>query len=137
MLIADTAGRLHTQSGLMEELRKVRRVLGKLDAEAPHETLLVLDGGTGQNAIAQAAQFREAVDVSGIVLTKLDGTAKGGVLIGLADELGVPVKHVGVGEAVEDLRDFVAEEFVDFALAMNPDAGAIVGMGFLRKSGDI
>jgi fused signal recognition particle receptor len=116
VLIADTAGRLHTQSGLMEELKKVRRVLGKLDPDAPHETLLVLDGGTGQNALSQARQFHDAVGVSGIALTKLDGTAKGGVVLAIAERLGLPIRFIGVGEGVEDLRPFVAEEFVDALL---------------------
>ncbi len=117
VLIADTAGRLHTQSGLMEELRKVRRVLGKLDADAPHETLLVLDGGTGQNALAQAAQFKETVGVTGLVLTKLDGTAKGGVVLAIAERLGIPIRFIGVGEGLEDLRPFDAGEFVDALLS--------------------
>ena len=117
VLIADTAGRLHTQVGLMDELKKVRRVLGKIDADAPHETLLVLDAGTGQNAIAQASQFKEAVNVSGIALTKLDGTAKGGVILSIAHQLEVPIRYIGVGEAVDDLRDFDAREFVDALLA--------------------
>ncbi len=116
VLIADTAGRLHTQSGLMDELRKVRRVLGKIDAEAPHETLLVLDGGTGQNALAQAAQFKDAVGVTGLVLTKLDGTAKGGVVLAIAERLGIPIRFIGVGEGLEDLRPFDAGEFVDALL---------------------
>ncbi|MEM7255529.1 MAG: signal recognition particle-docking protein FtsY [Pseudomonadota bacterium] len=117
VLIADTAGRLHTQAGLMEELKKVRRVLGKIDDSAPHETLLVLDAGTGQNALNQAEQFAAAVDVSGIALTKLDGTAKGGVILSIADRLELPIRFIGVGEAVEDLRDFDAAEFVDALLS--------------------
>lgn len=116
VLIADTAGRLHTQSGLMEELRKVRRVLGKLNAEAPHETLLVLDGGTGQNAIAQAREFTEAVSVSGLAITKLDGTAKGGIVLAIAERFGLPIRFIGVGESVGDLRPFDAGEFVDALL---------------------
>jgi fused signal recognition particle receptor len=112
VLIADTAGRLHTQSGLMEELKKIRRVLGRLDPEAPHETLLVLDAGTGQNALVQAEQFKQAVEVTGIVLTKLDGTAKGGVIFSIAERLGVPIRFIGVGETAEDLRPFDAAEFV-------------------------
>jgi fused signal recognition particle receptor len=111
--IVDTAGRLQTKKPLMEELGKLVRVIGKSLDGAPHETLLVLDANTGQNAISQAQLFSEVAGVSGLVLTKLDGTAKGGVIVGLADELGIPVKYVGVGEAVEDLRDFGAEEFVD------------------------
>lgn len=111
ILIADTAGRLHTQSNLMEELRKIRRVLSRQDSTSPHETLLVLDGGNGQNALAQAEKFGEAVRVSGIVVTKLDGTARGGVLLALAQRLRIPVRYVGVGEAVDDLRTFNAKEF--------------------------
>jgi fused signal recognition particle receptor len=111
--IIDTAGRLQTKVPLMEELAKIARVIGKDLPGAPHETLLVLDANTGQNAISQAREFTGRTGVSGIVLTKLDGTAKGGVIVGLADELGLPVKYVGVGEGVEDLRDFSAAEFVD------------------------
>jgi fused signal recognition particle receptor len=111
--IIDTAGRLQTKIPLMEELAKIARVIGKDLPGAPHETLLVLDANTGQNAISQAREFTSRAGVSSIVLTKLDGTAKGGVIIGLADELGLPVKYVGVGEGVEDLRDFCAAEFVD------------------------
>ena len=116
LLIADTAGRLHTQSGLMEELKKVRRVIKKIDEEAPHETLLVIDASTGQNALAQARQFSEAVAVSGLVLTKLDGTAKGGIIFAIAQSLGIPIRYVGVGEGLDDLRDFDAGEFVDALL---------------------
>jgi fused signal recognition particle receptor len=111
--IIDTAGRLQTKVPLMEELAKIARVVGKDLPGAPHETLLVLDANTGQNAISQAREFTSRAAVSGIVLTKLDGTAKGGVIVGLADALGLPVKYVGVGEAAEDLRDFSAAEFVD------------------------
>jgi fused signal recognition particle receptor len=111
--IVDTAGRLQTKQPLMQELGKIVRILGRECPGAPHETLLVLDANTGQNAISQAREFTLAAGVTGIVLTKLDGTAKGGVIIGLADEFGIPVKYVGVGEAVEDLRDFSADEFVD------------------------
>jgi fused signal recognition particle receptor len=110
--IIDTAGRLQTKRPLMEELGKMVRVIGKGLAEAPHEVLLVLDATTGQNAISQARLFTEVAGVTGLILTKLDGTAKGGVLIGLADEFGIPVRFVGVGEAAEDLRDFSADEFV-------------------------
>ncbi|MCP5353462.1 MAG: signal recognition particle-docking protein FtsY, partial [Chromatiales bacterium] len=113
VLIADTAGRLHTQSNLMEELRKIKRVLGKIDASAPHEVMLVVDAGTGQNAMNQAEQFNAAVGLTGITLSKLDGTAKGGVIFAIAERLGVPIRFIGVGEAVEDLRPFSAEEFVD------------------------
>ena len=116
VLIADTAGRLHTQEGLMEELKKVVRVLAKLDPTAPHETMLVIDAGMGQNALAQARQFHAAVNVSGITLTKLDGTAKGGIVFAIAEELGIPIRFMGVGEGAEDLRVFRAGEFVDALL---------------------
>ncbi len=112
VLIADTAGRLHTQSNLMEELKKVKRVMGKLDDSAPHEVLLVVDAGTGQNALTQAQQFNEAVGLTGITLTKLDGTAKGGVIFAIANKLGIPIRFIGVGEGIDDLRTFNAEEFV-------------------------
>ncbi len=112
VVIADTAGRLHTKADLMEELQKVRRVIAKAEPGAPHETFLVIDSTSGQNAIAQAQIFTQAMQVSGIVLTKLDGTAKGGVILGIADQLGIPVRYVGIGEKVEDLRAFDAEEFV-------------------------
>jgi fused signal recognition particle receptor len=112
VLIADTAGRLHTQTNLMEELQKVKRVLGNQDPEAPHELMLVVDGGTGQNALSQAQQFHEAVGVTGITLTKLDGTAKGGTLFAIARQMGLPIRFIGVGEGIEDLREFNAEEFV-------------------------
>lgn len=112
VLIADTAGRLHTKSHLMEELSKVLRVMRKLSPDAPHEVLLVLDAGTGQNAINQAKEFRNVVGVSGLALTKLDGTAKGGVLFALAKATGLPIRFIGVGEQLEDLRPFEAEKFV-------------------------
>jgi fused signal recognition particle receptor len=112
VVICDTAGRLHTKAPLMEELKKVKRVMGKAAEGAPHEILLVLDATNGQNAIAQARQFHEALGVTGLVLTKLDGTAKGGVVIGICDELGLPVRFVGVGEKVADLRPFDPREFV-------------------------
>jgi fused signal recognition particle receptor len=117
VLIADTAGRLHTQSNLMEELKKVKRVITKVDATAPHETLLVVDAGTGQNALQQVAQFHSAVQLSGIALTKLDGTAKGGVIFAIAQKTGLPIRFIGVGESLEDLREFNAQEFVDALLA--------------------
>ena len=120
VLIVDTAGRLHTQSNLMEELKKVKRVMGKLDEDTPHEVLLVLDGGIGQNAVVQAEQFHKVVDVSGLVLTKLDGTAKGGVVFAIAKKLGLPIRLIGIGEGIDDLRDFNAEEFVD-ALLVKPE----------------
>ncbi len=113
VLIADTAGRLHTQQGLMEELAKVKRVIRKLDPEAPHEIMLVLDAGTGQNALSQAVQFHELLGLTGITITKLDGTAKGGVLFAIARKLGVPIRFIGIGEGIDDLRVFDAAEFVD------------------------
>lgn len=117
VLIADTAGRLHTKDNLMEELRKVRRVIGKLDAAAPHETLLVLDAGTGQNALNQAKQFHNAVPLTGLALTKLDGTAKGGVIFALAKQSALPIRYVGVGEGIDDLRPFEARPFVQALFA--------------------
>jgi len=116
VLIADTAGRLHTQGGLMEELKKIKRVAGKLDPQAPHETLLVIDAGMGQNAVVQARQFHEAIGVTGIALTKLDGTARGGVVLAIAEQLGIPLRLVGIGESAEDLRDFDASDFVQALL---------------------
>jgi len=112
VLIADTAGRLHTKDNLMEELKKVRRVIGKLDADAPHEVLLVLDAGTGQNAISQAKYFNQSVELTGLALTKLDGTAKGGVIFALAKQFKLPIRYIGVGETIDDLRTFEAEPFV-------------------------
>jgi len=111
--IIDTAGRLQTQKPLMEELAKINRIISRDLPDAPHECLLVLDSNTGQNAISQAKLFTEVANVTGLVLTKLDGTAKGGVIVGLADEFAIPVRYVGVGEGVEDLREFHAAEFVD------------------------
>ena len=111
VVIVDTAGRLHTQDDLMAELAKVRRVIAKQIPEAPHETLLTVDATTGQNGLRQARMFSEAVDVSGLVLTKLDGTAKGGIALAIAHELGIPVKLIGVGEQLEDLRPFDPAEF--------------------------
>jgi len=113
VVVCDTAGRLHTKAPLMEELKKVKRVIGKATPGAPHEVLLVLDATNGQNAIAQARQFHESLGVTGIVLTKLDGTAKGGVVIGICDELRIPVRYVGVGETVADLKPFAPKEFVE------------------------
>lgn len=113
VVIADTAGRLHNKDNLMDELKKVVRVIRKLDASAPHEVLLVLDAGTGQNALMQTEQFRQAVDVSGIALTKLDGTAKGGIIFALAKKFRLPVRFVGVGEGMEDLQVFNATNYVD------------------------
>lgn len=116
VLIVDTAGRLHTKSNLMEELKKVKRILSRELPGAPHETLLVLDGSTGQNALVQAKMFNEAIGITGIVLTKLDGTAKGGIVFAINKDLGIPVKFVGIGEAVEDLRSFDPREFVNALL---------------------
>lgn len=117
VLIADTAGRLHNKDNLMEELKKVVRVMGKLDESAPHEVMLVLDAGTGQNALAQAQNFQQWVGVSGVSLTKLDGTAKGGVIFAIAKKLGLPIRFIGVGEAVDDLRPFEAAQFIDALFA--------------------
>jgi len=116
VLIADTAGRLHTQSNLMEELKKIRRVLTRNDATAPHEVLLVLDASQGQNALQQAKLFHQAVGVTGVVMTKLDGTAKGGIVFALADQAKLPIRYIGIGEAVEDFDVFNAENYVDALL---------------------
>jgi len=113
VLLIDTAGRLHTKVHLVEELKKIRRVISREQPGAPHETLLVLDATTGQNGLQQAKVFKEATDIDGIVLTKLDGTAKGGVIISIQEELGVPVRYIGVGEDIEDLQPFEAERFVE------------------------
>ncbi len=112
VLIADTAGRLHTKSNLMDELEKIGRVMKKVDPEAPHEVMLVVDAGTGQNALNQALQFHDTIGLTGITLTKLDGTAKGGIIFAIAERLGIPIRFIGVGEGIEDLRHFDAEEFV-------------------------
>ena len=124
VLIADTAGRLHTQGNLMEELKKVRRVLGRLDPDAPHEVLLVLDAGQGQNALAQAQQFHQAVGVTGLVMTKLDGTAKGGIVLAIADTLKLPIRFIGVGETAADFDVFDAGAFVDAVLQQGKVGGA-------------
>ena len=113
ILIADTAGRLHTQGNLMQELEKIKRVLKKHNENAPHETMLVIDGGSGQNAVNQAIEFNKAIELSGISITKLDGTAKGGVLFAISDELNLPIRYIGVGEGINDLKPFNANEFVD------------------------
>ncbi len=113
VLIADTAGRLQTKSNLMDELKKVKRIMAKLDDTAPHEVLLVLDAGTGQNAVSQTRLFNEAVTLTGLTLTKLDGTAKGGVIFALAKQFGIPIRFIGIGESIEDLQDFDAESFVN------------------------
>ncbi|HXZ59030.1 MAG TPA: signal recognition particle-docking protein FtsY [Steroidobacteraceae bacterium] len=124
VVIADTAGRLHSQSHLMEELKKVRRVIQRSAPEAPHEVLLVLDANQGQNALAQARQFHAAVGVTGLVLTKLDGTAKGGIVIAIAEQLGIPIRFIGVGESAEDFGEFDAEAFAA-ALVEGPVAAAL------------
>jgi fused signal recognition particle receptor len=113
VVIIDTAGRLHTKVNLMEELKKINRVLKKLDPTAPHETLLALDANTGQNGLSQARQFTETVGITGIILTKLDGTAKGGIILAIRDELGVPIKFIGVGEQIDDLQPFDPEKFIE------------------------
>lgn len=120
VVIADTAGRLQTQSHLMEELKKVKRVMAKHDANAPQEVMLVLDASTGQNALQQAKQFHDAVGVTGITLTKLDGTAKGGIVFAIAKQLGLPIRFIGVGESVDDLQVFDAQAFVDALLSSQP-----------------
>ena len=113
VLIADTAGRLHTQSNLMEELKKIQRVIRKLDPQAPHEAMLVVDGGTGQNALNQAQQFNKTIGLTGMTLTKLDGTAKGGIVFAMAETLNIPIRFIGIGESIEDLQPFDATEFID------------------------
>ena len=116
VVIIDTAGRLHNKRGLMEELTKIRRVMDRIVPGAPHEVLLVLDGSTGQNAVEQAKQFTSATDVTGLVLTKLDGTAKGGAVLAISDQLSIPVRFIGIGEKMEDLQDFEVIEFIDSLL---------------------
>ena len=113
ILIADTAGRLHTQDNLMQELEKIKRVLKKPNDEAPHETLLVIDGGSGQNAVQQANEFHKSIELSGIAVTKLDGTAKGGVLFAISDSLNLPIRYIGIGEAIDDLKPFHAKDFIN------------------------
>ena len=117
VLIADTAGRLQNKSHLMEELKKIVRVMKKLDVEAPHEVMLTIDASTGQNAVSQAKLFHEAVGLTGITLTKLDGTAKGGVIFSVADQFGIPIRYIGVGERIEDLRPFKADDFIEALFA--------------------
>ena len=119
VVIVDTAGRLHTKANLMEELKKVKRVIKKLMPDAPHQTLLVLDATTGQNAIAQAKQFHESLGLTGVILTKLDGTAKGGVIVGISDELKLPIPFIGIGERLDDLREFNPDEFVEALFTAN------------------
>lgn len=123
ILIADTAGRLHTQQNLMEELQKIRRVMQKIEPEAPHEVLLVLEAGTGQNAVKQAEEFHQALNITGLCITKLDGTAKGGVVVAIADKLNLPIRYIGVGEAVNDLRVFNAQHY----------AGALLGREAIKE----
>lgn len=123
VLIVDSAGRLHTQANLMEELKKIKRVMGKLDSEAPHEVMLVIDGGMGQNALSQAREFHDAMSLSGITITKLDGTARGGILFAIAEEIGVPIRFIGVGEAAEDLRPFETADFVSALMDDGETAG--------------
>ena len=113
ILIADTAGRLHTQDNLMQELEKIKRVLKKHHENAPHETLLVIDGGSGQNAVQQANEFHKSIELSGIAVTKLDGTAKGGVLFAISDSLNLPIRYIGIGEAIDDLKPFHAKDFIN------------------------
>lgn len=130
VLIADTAGRLQAQSHLMEELRKIRRVLSKVDPSAPHEVLLVLDANQGQNALAQALQFHEAVGVTGLVLTKLDGTAKGGIVLAIARRLALPIRFIGIGEGAEDFGEFDAASFAAALVeGQNPEAASTAGNG--------
>lgn len=116
VVIADTAGRLHTQANLMEELKKIKRVMAKLDSTAPHASLLVVDAGTGQNALSQARQFNDAIGLSGLILSKLDGTAKGGIIFAIAEQLKLPIPFIGIGEGIDDLRPFTATDFVDALL---------------------
>ena len=124
ILLVDTAGRLHTKVNLMEEIKKVKRTIAKAMDGAPHETLLILDATTGQNALTQAALFKEALELTGLILTKLDGTAKGGVVLGICDELKVPVRYIGLGERAEDLREFVAADFVEALFGRDDDEAA-------------
>ncbi len=121
ILLADTAGRLHTQTNLMDELKKVKRVIQKLDGTAPHEIMLIVDASIGQNALVQARQFHEALGVTGITVTKLDGTAKGGILFAIAEQLKIPIRFIGVGEGIDDLQEFDAYEFTSALLAGNDD----------------
>ncbi len=129
VLILDTAGRLHTQTNLMEELKKIHRVAKKVDAGAPHEVMLVIDGGIGQNALNQAQQFHQAIHLTGITLTKLDGTAKGGIVFAIAKKTGLPIRFIGVGEGIGDLREFDAEAFVDALLGLQHEQD--------KESGDV
>jgi fused signal recognition particle receptor len=119
LVLVDTAGRLHTRVNLVEELKKVRRTMSKQSAEAPQETLLVIDASNGQNAVLQAKTFNEALPVTGIAMTKLDGTAKGGCLLGISNELGIPVRYIGIGEKMDDLRDFEAKDFIEALFSLH------------------
>ena len=119
VLLCDTAGRLHNKKNLMEELKKINRVIDREYPEAYRETLVVLDGTTGQNALAQAREFNEVADITGIILTKLDGTAKGGIAIAIQSELGIPVKYIGIGEKIDDLQKFNAEDFINALFEKN------------------
>ena len=122
VLLADTAGRLHTQTNLMEELKKVKRVMQKIDASAPHEIMLIVDASIGQNALVQAKEFNNALDLTGISVTKLDGTAKGGILFAIAEQIGIPVRFIGVGESIDDLQEFDAEKFTRALLETEKNA---------------
>lgn len=122
VLLADTAGRLHTQNNLMEELKKVKRVLQKLDSQAPQETMLILDASGGQNSLQQAVQFNAALNVTSLVITKLDGTAKGGIIFAIANSLKLPIRYIGVGEGIDDLKPFDAENFVDSLFTVEENA---------------
>ena len=124
VLLVDTAGRLHTKAPLMDEIKKVRKSIAKALDGAPHETLLVVDATTGNNALTQAAMFKDALDLTGIILTKLDGTAKGGIVLAICDELKVPVRYIGLGERAEDLREFQAEDFVEALFGRDSDEAA-------------
>ena len=125
VIIIDTAGRLHTSVNLMEELKKIKRVIGKNLSTAPHEIMLVLDATTGQNAVSQARLFNDAVGVTGLTLTKLDGTAKGGIVANICHELQIPVRFIGIGEQVDDLRDFDPEEFVDALFSVGEGSSSV------------
>ncbi len=127
VLIADTAGRLQSQQGLMDEVAKIKRVLARRDEAAPHEVLLVLDAGLGQNALSQVEKFDAALGVTGLVVTKLDGTAKGGILLAIAERFGIPVRYIGIGEGQDDLQPFVAEEYVDALLRPGGNGGDAAG----------
>jgi fused signal recognition particle receptor len=122
LVLCDTAGRLHTKANLMEELKKMKRVLGKVLPAAPHETWLVVDGNNGQNALLQAREYREALGITGIIVTKLDGTARGGAIVGIVNEFNLPIRYVGIGEAVDDLRPFDPRQFAESLFDESPAA---------------